>query len=251
VRVVPPRPDGACWVRVTCEASCPGCKARGPFGAFTAEGAAECVLCGAAEAPSLFFWRVILKFAHAVGDLAGPNEEGRHPSSDVRIGTVNPYKQVGLETSEASDDESAVRESDDAPSRLHAGPGHPLCPGCAEPIDASWDGSAHPCARCGHAAAGVAPVAAMRTNRSLRAILPYARAIAGKAVPVALECPTCKAPLSVEASANHATCKYCNASVLVPRAPPADSAARPGEVCAWLLFQGPSRKREELAQKLR
>ena len=229
-RVVPPRADGGYWVRVRCEYRCAGCASRVPFRSLAADGRSECVLCGHLQDHALLFWRAVLGHAHAVGDLAGPAPEGRAPQPGVVIGPRNPYRTVGLDVAELEDER--VRADDDMESDLAAAPGHPLCLGCATPIDAGWRGDDATCASCGAAAVGARPGKAAAVDRGLVAILRRERPGTGAAA-VALACPTCSAPLTVAEGATTVTCKYCGGARSCLGPPSARRASRrPGAGCS-------------------
>lgn len=242
-RVVSPRADGAYWVRVTCEFRCAGCTARVPLQSFTADGQSECVLCAHAQDHALLFWRMVLKHAHAVGDLAGPAPEGRAPQPGVAIGPRNPYRTIGLDVAELEDE--PVRADDDMATKLIAGPGHPMCLGCSAPIDATWNGGSAACA-CGVVVHGARPNRAMPIDRGLVAVLRRAP-VASEGGALALSCPTCKAPLTVVEGASQATCKYCQATSLIAR--PAARKRAVVEAACWMLFTGPSKRRAELQSR--
>jgi len=184
---------------------------------------------------------MVLKHAHAVGDLAGPAPEGRLPQAGVEIGPRNPYRAVGLEVAELEDER--VREDDETATDLAAGPGHPMCLGCSAPLDEAWDGGDTECATCRVAVHGARPGKAMPVDRGLVAILrrgPVER----KAGAVALSCPTCNAPLPASEGATHVTCKYCQGTAALPR--PATREPSPVDPACWMLFKGPSKKRADL-----
>jgi hypothetical protein len=240
--VVPPRADGAYWVRVTCEYRCAGCTSRAPFHSFAADGRSECSRCGHLQDQALLLWRMVLRHAHAVGDLAGPAPEGRLPRAAVTIGPRNPYRLIGLDVAELEDDR--VREGDDTASDLAAGPGHPMCLGCSTPIDAAWKGGDAACATCGATVHGARPARAMPVDRGLVAILRRAP-VEARSAAVALRCPTCSGPLTVAEGATQATCKYCQGTSVLAR-PAARVESVIAERACWMLFTGPSRKRADL-----
>lgn len=210
---------------------------------FAADGRSECGLCGHVQDQALLFWRMVLKHAHAVGDLAGPSPEGRLPRAGITIGPRNPYRLIGLEVAELEDER--VREEDDTASDLAAGPGHPMCLGCSAPIDGAWNGGDVECATCGLAVHGARPARAMPIDRGLVAILRRAP-IEAKGGAVALRCPTCNGPLTVAEGATQVTCKYCQGTSVLGR-PAARIEPAAVEPACWMLFTGPSRKRVDLS----
>jgi len=279
-RTVPPRSDGAYWVRASCGFRCRSCGVTGvPFGRFDHHGACVCGLCGAAnENPSemaTMYWRTLLQHLHAVGDLAGPHPEGRHAGAKS-IAHANPFKQVGLDVTTAVGDR--VRDDGESPSNLEAQPGYPLCAGCSEPVDAAWTGGALHCS-CGRGGWGVRPALAARVDVGLVAILqqdvrgrPTGAAAEAVARPasehagplIALTCPTCSAPLTVVPDATTVTCAFCKTSSLLVAPPGSATRDTPqgqseAEVerwaeevrlqsanAFWLLFTGPSKQRASL-----
>jgi hypothetical protein len=229
-----------------------------PFHSFAADGRSECALCGHVQDQALLFWRMVLKHAHAVGDLAGPAPEGRLPQAGVEIGPRNPYRVIGLDVAELEDER--VRVEDDTASDLAAGPGHPMCLGCSIPIDEAWSGGDTECRACAVALHGARPSKAMPVDRGLVAILRRGP-VEAKGGTVALRCPTCTAPLTVEDGATQATCKYCQGTSLVARPVTRDPVALGERVlhlgdesvrdepACWMLFKGPSRKRVDLQSR--
>ncbi len=248
-RVVPPRVDGAYWVRVRCEYRCAGCKSRVPLRSFAADGRSECVLCGHVQDQAILFWRTVLSHAHAVGDLAGPAPEGRLPQAGVEVGPRNPYRLVGLDVAELEDER--MHEDDETATDLAAGPGHPMCLGCSAPVDGAWNGGDSACATCGLAVQGARPSKATPVDRGLLAILRRVPAAAMVRSAVALTCPTCNAPLTAVEGATHVMCKYCQGTARLPPAAPLAATREPAAVdpACWMLFLGPSRKRADLQSR--
>jgi hypothetical protein len=238
--IVPPRADGAYWARVTLEYRCEGCKANVPLGVFEPEGGVACVLCNHSTKPSLFFWRVVLKHAHTVADLSGPDPEGRSATAGVSIAAANPFATVGVDVTDIEGD--AMREDDDVPQKLRAGPGHPLCDGCRAPV------ASESCAECNHPARWVVPATATKVNRALRAIVTTGGVASKAPTIVALRCPTCSGTLELESGSNQATCRFCKTTSLIQR-PTGTERTLP--LATFLLFSGPSAKRTELTQAAR
>lgn len=262
VRVVPPRPDGAYWARVVLEYSCAACKAYWPLAAFDAEGRAVGAICGHVQDFPIFFWRVVLAHAHAVADLAGPDPEGRGGApgaSGESVAAENPFKDVGLSTSSAEGD--AMRDDADVPRGLRAGPGVPVCPSCLASIDPDFVGGELVCG-CGWRAQGVLAKTASKVNRGLVTVLGAplgpsrggARPGAEGPTLVALRCPTCSGPVTLDAGASLASCSFCKTTSIVARPAPVPAAkpdAPTAELACWFLFRGPSAKRKSLLERPR
>jgi hypothetical protein len=250
---VPALPQEALWVAVRCAFTCNQCKFLAPLDALDADGAVDCASCGLHQRFDVEAWREVLDFAHAVGDLAGPSPEGRHPHPTLWIGSENPYASVG-------DDHAFGRRDEISASgvAVDAAPGHPVCHACHVPLATQMTGSgavATQCPRCGERAEYTIPDDARRLSGSLlgaiahehRTDRPRARAAPTKEGVIALACPSCGAPLSVSGTGRLQTCSFCKASCIVPARSVSQQGqdAPPSEVW-WLLFQGASKKRREL-----
>src|SRR5262249_54995779 len=130
-----------------CAFTCNQCRFLAPLDALDADGAVDCASCGLHQRFDLDAWREALDFAHAVGDLAGPAPEGRHPHPTLWIGSENPYARIG--------DTHAFERKDNISTNglaIDASPGHPICRTCQVPLSTT---SARPgavstrCPRCG------------------------------------------------------------------------------------------------------
>lgn len=251
------RVDDASWAHVAFEWACAGCSRRVPFTSLADDGRAVCPGCGHAQELPALLWRTVLRHAHAVADLAGPDPEGGlagRPS----IGALNALKGLGVDAREAPGER--LRLADDVPSELVAGPGHPIC-ACGSPVDPRWRGGPHRCS-CGVTHSGEVPLSVRRgMPRGVAALVvdrPLVTAPAGpRGAAVALECPRCHAPLDAPEGARRAVCKYCGttAAIVDPAAPATaapTTAPSPSPAAAprlWILFRGPSSTRAELESK--
>jgi hypothetical protein len=252
VRVAAPPGEGI-WVAVRCAFTCNQCRFPAPLDALDASGAAECASCGLRQRFDLDAWREALDFAHAVGDLAGPAPEGRHPHPTLWIGSENPYAGVGdTRTFERKEGISTNALSVDA------APGHPVCGACRLPLSSRVTGAGAvttECPQCGERASYALSDEARHLSGSLlgavasehRTDRPRARTTATQAGVVALTCPGCGAPLSIGPGGRLQVCPFCQASCIVP----ARSLSRarqdaPAPEIWWLLFQGASRLRRAL-----
>jgi len=244
---------GAFWVAVRCAFTCNSCRFLAPLDALDAGGAVECASCGLRQRFDVESWRVALGFAHAVGDLAGPEPEGRHPHPTLWIGSENPYARVG--DTHAFEHRDGIRGQG---VTVDAAPGHPVCRACRLPLATSATGPGAvetQCAHCGDRARYAVSDEARDLSPSLlgavadehRTDRPRANATPTQAGVVALSCPACGAPLTLDGGGRLHTCAFCKASCIVPanRGPRRRQDTPLPEVW-WLLFRGPSSERRAL-----
>lgn len=219
-----------------------------------ADGAAECAHCGLRQRFDAANWQPALEFAHSVGDLAGPNPEGRNPHPAIWIGSDNPYASLGETT--------AFQQHSEGELSIDAAPGHPICTQCNEPLQIALaePGACHTqCPRCGDRATYKLSDGARALYGGLLACVaddarsdrPKVRAQATSAG-ISLVCASCGAPMSIENKNRIQTCRYCQASCIVPfrnlqRA--LHVAVEPS--IWWLLLCGVSPKRNELQSPAR
>src|SRR5260221_8760495 len=74
------------WVAVRCTFQCRSCNFAAPLDQLDIDGSVECAYCGLRQRFEPSTWTEALEFAHAVGDLSGPEPEGRYPDASVWIG---------------------------------------------------------------------------------------------------------------------------------------------------------------------
>lgn len=251
VQVQPQAPD-LFWVAVKCGFTCNQCKFLAPLDGLDADGAVDCAHCGLRQRFEATAWRSALEFAHAVGDLAGPNPEGRSPDPVVWIGDVNPHAKVGASLTFAHAGQASPEVD------IHAAPGHPVCRRCRVPLMAhlaSPGAVATRCPTCSEEARYTLPDVALSTYPTIAAAVadehrtdrPRAQPMATQAGVVAIKCPGCGGPLSLQGTEKVQTCSYCKASCFVS----GKSIARfhhktPEPEIWWLLFRGPSDERLKL-----
>ncbi|MDP2310960.1 MAG: hypothetical protein Q8P18_33380 [Pseudomonadota bacterium] len=259
-----PAPRGPLYfVQVRCQFQCRGCGRLAPLDAVETGGLARCASCALTQAVDPGGWQEGLAFAHAVGDLAsagGASGDGLHPNARWAIGDRNPHRRIGVE--QASDtlildgtrrmDGMEVRRT----LRLRAAPGHPLCEGCHAPlqIDLAAEGQARTrCPGCGTTARYDVSAGVLAACHGLRGVLADAQRedlsdarTAEDGGVVALSCPGCGAPLRVEGHSHTAACPFCHLVCRIPSAAPSASAADVPPTPFWLLFGGPSARRQQL-----
>ncbi|MEZ4293998.1 MAG: hypothetical protein R3B70_03400 [Polyangiaceae bacterium] len=253
VRVqVPPQGADTYWVAVKCGFTCNQCKFLAPLDGLDVDGAVDCAHCGLRQRFDVSAWRGALAFAHAVGDLAGPDPEGRAPHPAIWIGDINPHAKVGVELAYA-DGAQKVETID-----IQASPGHPVCKRCRVPLTVSLGGHGRVntrCMTCGDEAsftlsdAGRAgyPALVAAVADEHRTDRPRAQPMPTQAGVIAIRCPGCGAPLSVQGSEKLQTCGFCKAACFVAGRNLAKFLQKtPEPEVWWLLFRGPSEERGSL-----
>ncbi len=251
MQVQPQGPD-LYWVAVKCGFTCNQCKFLAPLDGLDADGAVDCAHCGLRQRFDATAWGAALGFAHAVGDLAGPNPEGRAPDPVIWIGDLNPHAAVGVSKAFAHAGEASGALD------IHAAPGHPVCRRCRVPLSTSVSTPGTVTTRCPTCSeeASYTLVDASRAAYSglIAAVADEHRTDRPRAQPmptqsgvVAIKCPGCGAPLSVQGTEKVQTCAYCKASCFVAGKNLARFLNRtPEPEVWWVLFQGPSGERSKL-----
>ena len=208
-----------------------------------------------------------IRDSHEVVDLAGPDPEGSHPNPEISIARNNKWSDIGVKRAVGHMRYSeTVLDSDGRRFRslfLQARPGHPLCEECKRVIEVVVKERGHLSARCDpcgwsrnyrahgkstHHAKGF--LGALADDQ--RADQQSAKMTAAQhGAPVAIVCPSCAAPLSLEAKDRFVTCEFCHTSAKIPsnlrsQVFAEDVAPEP----FWLLFKGPSAARKKIVKQL-
>jgi hypothetical protein len=261
----PDRPDGRYWVQVRVTFQCRQCEHMSPLNHVDVDGTFTCQRCQFEQAADASIWRSGLRFCHDVGDLAGPSPEGRAPDPVIRI--HDEYADIGISRASAEIHiNDVVSDQNGRHTRnLHveASPGVPLCERCRRPLEVEVTGAgelATRCGGCGEAARYSAQKATFVYARLVGAISSEHRAdradarlhqpTAGGAV--AIECPKCNAPLTIGKDDQFVTCRFCGTASKVParmRSKLFRETIEPERW--WLLFEGPSQKREALVGQVK
>jgi len=257
------RVGASIWVCITeCDFQCRGCGLRSPLHGFDVDGEVECQRCGLNQAFDTSQWKETLEHVHAVGDLSGPNPEGRHPIPGASIAANNPHRNIGVEHTQSDHqqqttifDGSGMRQQT---LRAAASPGHPLCQACRTPLDVQVDGrggAESVCPRCGDRARYALPPGATALHPPLVAVIaeehrldrPAVRVASDGGGAVAIRCPSCGAALPLTSAHALATCAFCKAVARVPmRAWCRVSGEKARFEPFWVLVAGPSPRRAEL-----
>jgi hypothetical protein len=226
------------------------------------DGSVECARCGLDQAFEVEMWKDMLELAHAVGDLAGPNPEGRHRGA-VSIAAKNDHRTIGVQHTTCSKEDSVARFGAGGMSgttlSVEVSPGFCLCPRCKVPLDAYPNGPGKTKTRCPQCAEEVhyaVPPRASAMLEALKAVVADDHRIGGAEAKLAAQtgsgaigllCPNCSAALPNPGNSSTVTCSYCRAVAFIPtKARFRISGAAPTPVPWWALFHGPSAKRAKL-----
>jgi LSD1 subclass zinc finger protein len=260
-----PRIDGGggYWVAVACTFQCRSCGFAAPLDQLDIDGSVECAYCGLRQRFDASTWTDALEFAHAVGDLSGPEPEGRYPDPGVWIGADNPFRDVGetLTFSELRQTGMHVVDGMTIPRSLQiqASPGFPVCRKCRVPLllQITADGSVKTtCSTCSESAVYALPERARSFGEALVAVVADEHRVdkrqatetaANESNVAALVCPSCGAPLALHGGDRTIKCQFCGAFCRVP----GRYLLRAGQEKIdpevwWMLFTGRSAKRREL-----
>jgi hypothetical protein len=206
---------------------------------------AFCLHCGLEQAFEPMRWRDGLDHAHAIGDLFRDGGAGGLDNPARTVGTT----QTGVSFLTPGDNELLVVAS----------PGAPLCAGCHAPleVDVRPQDCTTLCRPCSDQATYALPEGLGFVTRSLRAIVGAEHRTDRPAVKVeestasaavAIACPRCSAPLTPSEDSRLMTCAYCKTACRVPdRTWWRLRGGNPTSESMWLLFSGPSPKRQQLA----
>lgn len=267
-RAVEDRPDGAYFVQVRAQYKCKHCEKRSPINGVDVDGTFTCHHCQRDQRADPNVWATGLRFCHEVGDLAGPDPEGRHPNPELSIAGDNKWADIGVKRTRAKLDFSEMTMSaggiDLRSLFLQVRPGIPLCETCREPlairVQAPGKLTAH-CDGCNATTPHEVDAKAHRMHKPFlgaladdhRADRPPAKITANQTEgAVLLECPGCGAALQPEAKERFVTCAFCNAPSKIPSRQRAQLFTEGVELVPfWVLFQGNSPARRKLEKKAR
>lgn len=255
----PPRAHA--WVALRCSFQCRSCQFLSPLDELDIDGSVECGQCGQSQRFDVEAWHEALAFAHAVADLAYPLPEGRLSHPDIWIGDDNPFVALGHTLALAEHRQSSMRDEDGITIHrslfIEAGPGHPVCMSCNEPLSVELGRnreSTASCRSCGAQTSYRLPAGASEYCAALAGVVAdahesgkqRARMQSSATGPVALVCPECGGKLPAT-SERVLQCEYCGTASLIP----AQARVRDvGQVLTpdiwWLAFVGPSARRAAL-----
>jgi hypothetical protein len=257
-------PPTGFWTGVECRFRCTACGHESPINHLDFDGSVMCLRCGIDQRFDREQWVEALEHAHAVGDLCGPNPQGRF-SSGAPLAS-NQFARLGVEHTFAETGQRGVVIDASGMSHrsltIKAMPGHPLCSKCKSLLAVQ---NAAPgvldvaCTRCPERKRYEWPVDVVNRVSSLSGVVcdehehggHDAQVLQDASGAVAIRCPNCSAPLPVgEHTVVH--CGYCGIAVRIP-APTLRGLghANPKTELWWLYFRGPSKERGRLEQEAR
>ena len=253
------------WVAVRCSVQCRSCSFAAPVDHLALEGSIDCAQCGVRQRFDTDSWTEALAFAHAVGDLAGPDPEGRASDPAIWIGGDNPHRNLGLSETFGVFRQTGMHSVDglEIPRSLQieAAPGHPTCRSCHAPVRTTLTGATGEgrvettCPGCHATAVYVMPkgATAVTGHAALLGVIsdehrtdrPRAQeSSSGDAR--ALSCPSCGGPLKLAPHDRLAQCEYCKITCVIPVHALVRDGNAPRPAVWWQLFSGMSAKRSEL-----
>ncbi len=263
---VEPRTDKFYWVAVRCQFQCRSCGHLSPLDHLDTDGSVVCLRCGLCQVFDVDQWHDGIAHAHAVGDLSGPNAEGRHPNPRESIVARNPFKEIGVTHTSAELAQSGFAVADGMMHthslRVDASPGHPLCDRCRRPLTVQMMSRTRATARCVPCGTEVGydlPQRAADMSSFLMAAIAEELSAgrdqakvdqANEGGAIGLRCPHCDAPMSITGTSQIVTCEFCHASSRIPGAALHSMGfADPHPLVWWMMFAGRSDKRRELEKE--
>ncbi|MBW2524938.1 MAG: hypothetical protein JRI23_12210 [Deltaproteobacteria bacterium] len=255
------RSDGYLSVAVQMEFQCRACGHFAPANFLDLDGSLSCAHCGIEQAFAPRRFRDVLLAAHDVGDLAGPHKEGHPANRSALIGKENPHGAIGRTESVHA---TSLRRSDeiDLKVRLKLTRGRRLCHSCQMPVELYPDGQGQVTTVCSYCQARVEyalPAGGRELYGPLLGVIAdehrsdWQRSetvSADPGAPVAIQCPSCHAPLKVSASTSFARCQYCSTESVIPARAWARATGEDATPQIWFaLFHGPSQARKRLAME--
>lgn len=264
VLAAPTLDDGSYPVAVRCHFQCRSCGHMSPLNQLDLDGTVRCLRCGLDQVFDVGSWTAALGHTHAVGDLAGPDPEGRHPHPRVSIEGDNPLASIGRYRTSArlSQTGSSVEDGMVVPRslRIDASPGHPLCPNCHVPLalQAAGGSVSTRCPDCQRTASYDLDPRARRLCPGLQGAVAEEQRSDQLRIQVAengaegasvIRCPGCGAAMTGVGDTPTVRCEFCQTVARVPgqvRHQLFDH--EPDVETWWLLFQGPSARRREIEE---
>lgn len=252
--------DERYWVGVRCHFQCRSCGHMSPLNFLDMDGSVQCHHCGLEQAFDVDSWREGLEHAHQVGDLAGPDPEGRHPHPRVSIIGANPMARVGVDQTQSTSAQAGTVTRDGMTLirslRVDASPGQPLCRRCQTPVETYVEGHrvTTRCPNCSTGAVCELPERAEQMCDGLAGVMADDMRVDRPQVKldrssgaVAMTCPNCGAGYSDVAEGKLVRCPFCQTVALIPdRFLLRYLDRKPVTATWWLLFEGRSPARREL-----
>lgn len=251
-------PEDPWCVGLRVQLQCRSCQRLSPIDHLDLDGTVRCRHCKVEQAFPPVAWQEALRLAANVGDLAGPDPDGRVRDPCWALGEINPYRKIGVDKQSLSTTiQGSVRSDGLKVSRalsVELAPGHPLCASCHLPLKlavgpARTTGT---CAGCGQGRTWRNPSGLDDLAPGLVSALAEQHAEDSPAMtlgltrsgPRGLSCPGCGAPLPMPDAGAIVTCPFCSLSSRLPDAVADSLPAKP--LWWWLVFRGPSAERLRL-----
>ncbi len=264
-RRAPEIADGRYWVGVRCHFQCRSCGHMSPLNFLDMDGSVQCHHCGLEQAFDVDSWRDGLEHAHQVGDLAGPEPEGRHPHPRVSVVGANPMARVGVDQTQATSAQAGTVTRDGMTLtrslRVDASPGHPLCRRCQTPVETYVEGHrvTTRCPSCPTGAVCELPERAEQSCAGLVGVMADDMRVDRPQVKldrssgaVAMTCPNCGAGYSDVSEGKIVKCPFCQTVARIPdRFLLRYLDRKPVTATWWLLFEGGSPARRELEKPVK
>ncbi len=223
----------------------------------------ECAYCGLRQRFEPRTWNEALDFAHAVGDLAGPEPEGRYADPGMWIAPDNPFRDIGETLTFSEYRESGIEISDGMTMakslHIEVAPGFPVCLRCrvSAVVQVTPDGrTTTTCPSCSETATFALPEGARAFGAAVVGVVAQEHRVnrvnatemaPSEAGVSALMCPNCGAPLALQGGDRTIRCQFCSAFCRVPGRYLVRSGQQKIEPeIWWMLFRGPSPKRRAL-----
>lgn len=246
------------WVGLRAWFTCGPCGQLSPINHLDVDGRVLCLHCGNEQRFDTDQWWLALKHAHATGDLAGPEAEGRFPNAEVSIAEVNELRWVGvgLPWSEWMQTEVELNATHNSSLLVHAAPGHPLSGQSRLPLEVVSVSGSELRTRC--PASHTEKVFSMSATVSVRSgvLGVVGDEHARDCSPATLEshgegsilakCAHCGAPLEVSGKSSVVTCGHCHSSSFIAHQTLRQLGhINPEPLVWWVLFDGPSSRRRK------
>jgi len=236
-----------------------------PLNFLDMDGSVQCHHCGLEQAFDVDSWRDGLEHAHQVGDLAGPEPEGRHPHPRVSVVGANPMARVGVDQTQATSAQAGTVTRDGMTLtrslRVDASPGHPLCRRCQTPVETYVEGHrvTTRCPSCPTGAVCELPERAEQSCAGLVGVMADDMRVDRPQVKldrssgaVAMTCPNCGAGYSDVSEGKIVKCPFCQTVARIPdRFLLRYLDRKPVTATWWLLFEGGAPARRELEKPVK
>lgn len=258
---VPFRSDGYFSVAILMQFRCRACGHLVPANYLDLDGSLGCARCGIEQAFAPERFRDVLLAAHDVGDLAGPHPEGHPAHRTEPIGRDNRYGGIGR-TQPAITTTLRRRNDTDLEVRLELTRGRRLCTRCQMPVELYPDGQGGVttlCSYCQDRAQYGLPPGARELYPSLLGVVAdehrsdcqRSETVSSEGdAAVAIQCPSCHAPLRLSPTSALAHCPYCSTDSVIPARAWARAGGDDPSPQPWFaLFHGPSSARKRLAME--